>query len=56
VPDSVSADSAQAKILRLLRVLHALDADARSMSLVPASLVGEGGVRQQQADGSQLDC
>jgi hypothetical protein len=41
VPDSVSADSAQAKILRLLRVLHALDADARSTSLVPASLVGE---------------
>jgi E3 ubiquitin-protein ligase TRIP12 len=41
VPDSVPADSAQAKILRLLRVLHALNADARSTSLVPASLVGE---------------
>lgn len=41
VPDSVPADSAQAKILRLLRVLHALNADARSTSLVPATLIGE---------------
>lgn len=41
VPDSVPANSAQAKILRLLRVLHALNADARSTSLTPATLVGE---------------
>lgn len=40
VPSSVPADSAQAKILRLLRVLHALNSEAQATSPSP-SLITE---------------